>query len=55
MRGVVYADFDPRSIPTSPMMAAAEPPISSHIVLSVGEPVNIREKLELTESEALKP
>ncbi len=31
------------------------PPINSHMVLSVGEPVKKREKDELMESEALIP
>jgi len=37
------------------MMAAVAPPISSQIDLSVGDPVNIREKLEPIEFEALMP
>jgi hypothetical protein len=49
------AALDPRNIPTSPTTVAAVPPMSSHMVLSVGLPVKKREKLELMESEALIP
>jgi hypothetical protein len=39
----------------SPMMAEAAPPNSSHMVLLVGEPVKVRDTLELTEFEASIP
>jgi hypothetical protein len=47
--------LDPRNNPTSPTTLATEPPMSSHMALSVGEPVKKREKLEPMESEALIP
>src|SRR5688572_9597070 len=37
-----------RARPVKPMAAQTVPPIRSHIVRSVGEPVKKREKLELT-------
>ena len=43
------------SVKTPPTIAAALPPTSSHTVLSVGAPVNTRDTLELTESDALIP
>jgi len=42
-------------MPRRPTTHAIEPPISSHMVLSVGEPVKKREKLDPIESEALIP
>lgn len=50
-----YGAFDPRSKPTAPTAVAAAPPMSSHMVLSVGLPVKNREKPEAVESEALMP
>jgi hypothetical protein len=47
--------FAPRSKPNNPKTAATPPPISSHIDLSVGEPVNARETSELKEFDAWNP
>lgn len=47
--------FVPRSKAPKPIITAAAPTTSSQIVLSVGDPVNIREKPEPTEFEALTP
>lgn len=44
-----------RKTPVRPTTASTAPPISSHIDLSVGVPVNSREKLEPMESDALNP
>lgn len=38
-----------------PQMVEAAPPSNSHMVLSVGFPVKVREILELTELEAWEP
>ena len=52
---LVQADRDERSKPPRPTIVATPPPISSQIVLSVGDPVKKREKWEPTESAALIP
>jgi hypothetical protein len=48
-------DFDPRISPPAPTRAATMPPIKSQMDLSVGDPVNKREKSEPIELEALIP
>ena len=50
-----YGAFDPRSKPTAPTTTAMAPPMSSHMVLSVGFPEKKREKPEAVELEALTP
>ena len=52
---LVHALPEGRSRRTPPTTVEAVPPRISHRVLSVGAPVNAREMLELTESDALKP
>ncbi len=42
-------------VPTSPITAAMIPPINIHMALFVGEPVNVRETLELKEFDAFTP
>ena len=54
-RQMLYGAFDPRSKPTAPTTDAMAPPMSSHMVLSVGFPVKKREKPEAVELEALTP
>jgi hypothetical protein len=46
---------DGRSVITAPTMALPIPPSSSHRVLFVGAPVNIREMPEPAESDAFIP
>lgn len=41
--------------PKSPMTLATAPPISSHVAVSVGEPVKTRDTLEPSELLALTP
>lgn len=48
-------DLGERRNPTAPMISAALPHNRRYIVLSVGEPVKIREKPEAMESEELTP
>ena len=48
-------DFCPRISRPAPMAAAKMPPISNQMDLLVGDPVNNREKSELSEWEALIP
>src|SRR5476651_1195439 len=54
-RSRVAVYFDPRASPSSPTTAAAAPPTSIHIALSVGEPVKKREMSEPNEFDALTP
>lgn len=44
-----------RSSTINPMTETASPPISSHRVFSVGEPVKKRENSELKDSDAFTP
>jgi hypothetical protein len=46
---------EPLKVSTAPTIAAAMPPTRSHIVLLVGEPVTVRDTLELNEFEASMP
>jgi hypothetical protein len=50
-----HLEARPMPKPPRPMMAATPPTIKSHRVLSVGSPLNKREKSELMESEAITP
>jgi hypothetical protein len=52
---IIPFSFDPRNIPTSPIMIATTPPTSIHIALSVGEPVKNREMSELNDFDAATP
>lgn len=47
--------FEGTNVRTAPQIAAAIPPSNSHRVLSVGVPVNVRDRLELAEFEASIP
>ena len=57
-KGIMFgfqSPFELRSKPNSPTMPITIPPISNHMVLSVGEPVKNRDTPELNDSEALTP